>query len=126
MAMVAKEKGYVRPILNNDNIFVIKEGKHPLLEDYSVDFVPNDYYSGENHSRIKIITGPNASGKSVYMKQTAVIVYLAHIGSFLPAKEASIGMLYSMHCRLHATESASIRLSAFMIDIQQVIIKHYT
>lgn len=117
MARIAKEKDYVRPILNNDNTHAIEDSWHPLIEDA---YVSNDYNSGAA-GRIKIITGPNASGKSIYLKQVATVIYLAHVGSFLPAKKASIGMLYSMHCRLHATESASLRMSAFMIDMQQVL-----
>lgn len=121
MAQVAKERDYIRPTLNNDNYHAIEDGKHPLLEDCSNNFVPNDYHSGGDNARIKIMTGPNASGKSIYLKQTAILVYLAHVGSFIPAKKASIGMLYSIHCRLHSSESASIRMSAFTIDIEQVV-----
>lgn len=120
MAKVAKEKDYVRPKLNAENEHKIDMGRHPLLEDYSNNFVANDYHSGGSGARIKVITGPNASGKSIYLKQTAVLIYFAHIGSFLPAKKASIGMLHSVHCNLHATESASIRMSSFMMDVQQV------
>lgn len=110
----------MRPDLNSDNVHNIQDGKHPLVEDCTSGFVGNDYCSGGKHSNIKLITGPNASGKTVYLKQTAIILYLAHVGSFVPAKRASVGMLHSIHCRLHATESAALRLSAFTIDVQQV------
>lgn len=120
LAKVAKENNYVRPLLNSNNTHEIEESWHPLLNNFSNTFVPNDYRSYENSGRIKIITGPNASGKSVYLKQIAIIIYLAHIGSFLPAKKASIGMLYSIQCRLHTTESASVRMSSFMIDMREV------
>lgn len=118
--MVAKEKGYIRPKLNENNIHEIKESRHPLLESLYNNYVSNDFYSGGNHSHIKIITGPNSSGKSVYLKQTGLLIYMAHIGSFVPAEEANIGMIVSIHTRIHTTESAAVRLSSLMIDLTQV------
>lgn len=121
ISKVAKDKLYVRPQLNENKIHEIEEGRHPLLELLSDNFVSNNYHSGGKHSHVKLITGPNASGKSVFLKQIGLIVYLAHVGCFVPAKRANIGMIHSLHTRIHATESASIRLSAFMIDLSQVI-----
>ena len=120
MAKVAKEKNYTRPKLNTDNIIEIKEGRHALLEIENQNYVSNDYYSGGNHTCVKIITGPNASGKSIYLKQSTLTVYMAHVGSYVPANSANICIIYSIHTRMHTTESASVRLSAFMIDLSQV------
>lgn len=121
MSKVAKDKNYIRPKLNEDKIHEIEEGRHPLLEILTENFVQNNFYSGDNYPHMKIITGPNASGKSVYLKQIGLLIYLAHIGSFIPAKSANIGMIHSMHSRIHSTESVAIRLSAFMIDLSQVL-----
>ena len=85
------------------------------------NFESNDFFSGNNYSHIKIITGPNGSGKSVYLKEVALVIYLAHVGSYVPARVANIGMMHSIHSRMQATESASVRLSAFMIDAIQVL-----
>lgn len=121
ISRVSKEKGYVRPHLNKAGIHDIRDGRHPLLELFGSDFVPNDYCSGGNYSCMKILTGPNSSGKSVYLKQIAIIIFLAHIGCYIPAKKANISMVYSIHSRIHATESAGVSLSAFMLDIVQVV-----
>ncbi|XP_044266292.1 LOW QUALITY PROTEIN: mutS protein homolog 5-like [Tribolium madens] len=118
IAKVSAQNNYVRPSLNNRNKHEIRDCRHPLLELVS-NFEPNDFCSGNNHSHIKIITGPNGSGKSVYLKQVALVIYFAHIGSYVPARSANIGMLHSIHSRMHATESAAVRLSAFMIDTIQ-------
>ncbi|KAL3267858.1 hypothetical protein HHI36_006999 [Cryptolaemus montrouzieri] len=119
LAKVAEEKNFVKPTLNNDRIQEIEEARHPLMEDMFPGFVSNDFLSGGKHSRMKIITGPNGSGKSIYLKQTGIIIYLAHIGSYVPVKRANIGMVHSIHFRI-ATESVSVRLSSFMIDVTQI------
>lgn len=120
MAKVAAEKNFVKPTLNEERIYEIKEGRHPLMEEMFSGFVCNDFFSGGKYSHVKIITGPNGSGKSIYLKQSGIIIYLAHVGSYVPAKEANIGITHSLHFRT-ATESVSVRLSAFMIDVTQVI-----
>ncbi|KAG5894164.1 hypothetical protein JTB14_001860 [Gonioctena quinquepunctata] len=120
MAVICAQNTYIRPQLNNENYFEIEESRHPLMEHLLAQFQSNDFYSGGKYSHMKIITGPNGSGKSVYLKQIALVVYLAHIGSYVPAKSANIGMMKSIHCRIHTTESAAVRLSAFMIDITQM------
>lgn len=120
MARVAAEKNFVRPQLNSDNTHEITGGRHPLMELMIANFERNDFRSGGPHGRVKIITGPNGSGKSIYLKQVGVILYMAHVGSYVPAQSANIGLTHSIHCRIQATESASVRLSAFMIDISQV------
>lgn len=120
MAIVAKEKNFVRPTLNNDNIIDIEQGQHILLDAQMDNAVPNDFKSGGSYSKIKIITGPNGCGKSVYLKQKALLVYLAHVGSYVPAKSANICMISSIHSRIQVNESAALRLSAFMIVSSQV------
>ncbi|XP_044754707.1 mutS protein homolog 5-like [Coccinella septempunctata] len=119
MARVAAEKNFVKPTLNDDRVHEIEDGRHPLMEEMFAGFVPNNFYSGGKHSHVKIITGPNGSGKSIYLKQIGIITYLAHVGSYVPAKKANIGVTHSLHFRT-ATESVSVRLSAFMIDVTQI------
>lgn len=120
MAKIALLNGYVRPTVNNENIHDIKNGRHPLLELISSNYQPNDYCSSDNVGKIKILTGPNASGKSVYLKQVALIIFLTHIGSFVPATKATIAKVHSIHSRIHTTESITVRLSSFMIDLSQM------
>lgn len=120
MSKVASMYGYVRPTINNQNIHEIKDGRHALLELISSDYQPNDFYSSEDAGKVKILTGPNASGKSVYLKQVALIIFLVHIGSFVPATKANIATVHSIHSRIHTTESVTVRLSSFMIDLSQM------
>ncbi|XP_018568658.1 mutS protein homolog 5-like isoform X2 [Anoplophora glabripennis] len=120
MAIVAAQNAYIRPKLNNESTFEIENCRHLLMEHMIVQFQQNSFYSGGKHSRMKIITGPNGSGKTMYLKQIALIVFLAHVGSYLPAKNANIGLVHSIHSRMQATESAAVRLSAFMIDVSQI------
>ncbi|KAJ8918621.1 hypothetical protein NQ315_013127 [Exocentrus adspersus] len=120
MAITAAQNMYVRPTLNTENIFEIEDSRHPLMEHMIPQFQQNSFYSGGSYNRMKIITGPNGSGKSIYLKQIALIVFMAHIGSYLPVKSANIGLVHSIHSRMQATESAAVRLSAFMIDVSQM------
>jgi DNA mismatch repair protein MSH5 len=83
-------------------------------------FVPNDTHIESNRGRVKILTGPNASGKSVYLKQVGLIVFLAHIGSFVPAESAVVGMVDAIFTRIHTRETVSLPMSTFMIDLNQV------
>jgi DNA mismatch repair ATPase MutS len=119
LAKVSAQNNYVRPNLNTDNIVEIQDCRHPLLELVS-SFESNDFYSGQNYSHVKIITGPNGSGKTIYLKEVALAIYFTHIGSYVPARAANVGMMHSIHSRMQATESASVRLSSFMIDAIQV------
>jgi DNA mismatch repair protein MSH5 len=125
LALVAKENNYVRPVLTEERVLEIERGRHPLQELCVDDFVPNDTLSGDKHSLMKIITGPNSSGKSVYLKQVALIAYLAHIGSFVPANSARIGLLHHIHTRIQTVESVATNISAFMIDMKQMILSLY-
>ncbi|XP_030754739.1 mutS protein homolog 5-like [Sitophilus oryzae] len=119
MAKVSQHNNYVKPTLNKDNVQELVKCRHPLMERILTSFEPNDYYSGGSHSHMKIITGPNGSGKSIYLKQVVLVVYLAHIGCYVPAERANIGMVHSIHCCGQSQESAAVRLSSFMIDIAQ-------
>lgn len=120
MAITASTKLFVRPSLNQENYFEMEECRHPLMEEIVEQFQPNDFYSGGPYSRMKIITGPNSSGKSVYLKEVSLVIYMAHVGSFVPCAKANINLLDSIHTRLLATESVAVRLSSFMIDLTQV------
>ncbi|XP_038048492.1 mutS protein homolog 5-like isoform X2 [Patiria miniata] len=119
-AAAAKDQNYTRPDLTEDNIIHITGGRHPLQELCVSPFVPNDTYSGGKFGKMKFLTGPNASGKSVYLKQAGVIAFMSHIGSFVPAEGATIGMLDGIYTRVQTLESVSIGLSTFMLDINQM------
>ncbi|XP_069491251.1 mutS protein homolog 5 isoform X1 [Ambystoma mexicanum] len=120
MAVMARENGYCRPKFTQRNSIHIKDGRHPLMELCTRTFVPNNVDSLEENSRIKILTGPNSCGKSVYLKQVGLIVFMAMVGSYVPATEAEIGPLDGIYTRIHSRESVSLGLSTFMIDLNQV------
>ncbi|KAI5733241.1 hypothetical protein M8J76_009468 [Diaphorina citri] len=117
LSIAAQEHNLTCPIiLPSGSGIQIKEGRHPLQELNVESFVPNDFQS----QRIHILTGPNACGKSVYLKQVALITYLAHLGSYVPAREAKINIVDHIHCRINTAESTEHHLSAFMTDLRQV------
>ncbi|CAJ0965962.1 unnamed protein product [Ranitomeya imitator] len=120
MAVSARENGYVRPCYTSNNIINIKEGRHPLMVFCSGTFVPNPTETGEQEKRIKIVTGPNSCGKSVYLKQVGLIVFMAMVGSYVPASYAEIGPIDGIFTRLQTRESVSLGLSTFMIDLNQM------
>jgi DNA mismatch repair protein MSH5 len=120
MSRTALNFNYSRPNLTSNGVIEIIGGRHPLLELVSQSFVPNDTHSGGRYKKVKILTGPNACGKSVYLKQVSLIVYLAHIGSFVPALRADITIIDRMFTRIHTPESISTRLSTFMLDLNQM------
>jgi DNA mismatch repair protein MSH5 len=117
-AQVARKYNYVQPIVTDDNILEINQGRHPLLEQCSDTLIPNDT-TFDADQRIILLTGANSSGKSVYLKQVALIVYMAHLGSFVPAQSARIGLTDKILTRIATRESVSKNSSAFMIDLQQ-------
>ncbi|XP_053545588.1 mutS protein homolog 5 [Bombina bombina] len=120
MAAAARENGYTRPSYTLSNTILIKDGRHPLMEFCSGTFVPNGAYSEENEKRIKILTGPNSCGKSVYLKQVGLIIFMSMIGSYVPASKAEIGPIDAIFTRIQSRESVSLGLSTFMIDLNQV------
>ena len=118
MAKVACEFNYSRPVLHEHDRIEIRKGRHPLAERDIDNFVPNDTYNV--NKKVKILTGPNACGKSIYLKQVGIIVYLAQIGTFVPAEYASIGLVDKIFARNFATESVASGLSSFMTDLNHL------
>lgn len=118
-SVVAREYNYVKPNMVTRQIIAIEQGRHPLLE-FLTTFVPNDTYSGDGKSLVKVLTGPNASGKSTYMKQVALIIFMAHIGCYVPAKSAIIGIMTHILTQITHTDSVALNTSMFLQDIRQV------
>lgn len=117
--VVAREYNYVKPNMVEQQIITVEEGRHPLQE-FLTTFVPNDIYSGNGKSLVKILTGPNASGKSTYLKQIALIVFMAHIGCYVPAKSATIGIITHILTQIKSVDSIALNTSMFLEDIRQV------
>ncbi|MBI4286126.1 MAG: DNA mismatch repair protein MutS [Chloroflexi bacterium] len=119
LAEVAVRYGYVRPQLTTDNAIIIKEGRHPVVERSlpSNRFVPNDTYLSGDDAQLIILTGPNMSGKSTYLRQVALIVLLAQMGSFVPATSASIGVVDRIFTRIGAGEDIAAGQSTFMVEM---------
>nr|XP_033496436.1 mutS protein homolog 5 [Epinephelus lanceolatus] len=120
MSSASQEYGYTSPKLASHREITVIQGRHPLLELCSPVFVANSFQSSESQGRVKIITGPNSSGKSIYLKQVGLIVFMALIGSDVPAKEAEIGLVDGIFTRMQSRESVSVGLSTFMIDLNQM------
>ncbi|PIK34406.1 putative mutS protein-like 5-like [Apostichopus japonicus] len=119
-AAAARENNYICPTLTMEKTLEIHGGRHPLQEVCVATFVANNTISNSKEGKVKFLTGPNASGKSVYLKQVGLISFMAHIGSFVPAESATIGMLDGIYTRIHTQESISVGLSTFMIDLNQM------
>lgn len=121
-AEVAKSNKYCRPeIVASGCPMVIREGRHPVVEKISKDkFVPNDTLLDEGENRTMIITGPNMAGKSTYMRQTAIIALMAHIGSFVPAKSASVPLIDRIFTRVGASDNLISDQSTFMVEMIEV------
>ncbi len=121
-AEVAKSNNYVRPnIVGENKPLVIKEGRHPVVEAVTKDkFIPNDTLLDENENRTMIITGPNMAGKSTYMRQTAIITLMSHIGSFVPAKSADIPLTDRIFTRVGASDNLISDQSTFMVEMVEV------
>ncbi len=121
-ASVAMENEYIRPTIVDDDEFYIKDGRHPVIEAITgrEKFIPNDTFFDRNKSLINIITGPNMSGKSTYMRQSALISLMAHIGSFVPAKEAKIPILDRIFTRVGASDDLAHGQSTFMVEMAEV------
>ncbi len=121
-AQVAKSNKYVRPqMVSSDSPLIIKEGRHPVVESISKErFVANDVLLDEGENRTMIITGPNMAGKSTYMRQTALITVMAHIGSFVPAKSAQIPVTDRIFTRVGASDNLILDQSTFMVEMIEV------
>lgn len=122
LAAVAAENGYVKPTVDNSDVIDIRDGRHPIVEKYLTDslFVPNDTYLDTGDSRFSIITGPNMAGKSTYMRQTALIVLMAQIGSFVPASACRVGIVDKIFTRVGASDDLASGQSTFMVEMSEV------
>lgn len=117
---VSNDNKYVRPILNDNGEILIKDGRHPVIEtNISVNFIPNDLKMNNNES-ILLITGPNMSGKSTYMRQVALISIMAQIGCFVPAKSASLPIFDQIFTRIGASDDIVSGQSTFMVEMMEV------
>lgn len=129
-ASVAVRHHYCRPDVEESGVLDIKEGRHPVVEQMLKDalFVPNDTFMGEKEERVAIITGPNMAGKSTYMRQVALIVLMAQIGSFVPATRARIGLVDRIFTRIGASDDLSAGQSTFMVEMTEVadLLRHAT
>ena len=121
-ADVSKANRYVRPnVVGESNPLIIKEGRHPVVEVISKErFIPNDALLDESDNRTMIITGPNMAGKSTYMRQTAIIAIMAHIGCFVPAKSAQIPLIDRVFTRVGASDNLISDQSTFMVEMIEV------
>ena len=122
LALVAERNHYVRPKVNEGGIIDIKGGRHPVVEQM-IDkdmFIANDTYLDNTKKRVSIITGPNMAGKSTYMRQTALIVLMAQIGSFVPADKAVIGIVDRIFTRVGASDDLASGQSTFMVEMTEV------
>ncbi|MCQ2496667.1 MAG: DNA mismatch repair protein MutS [Lachnospiraceae bacterium] len=121
LSFVAEHNNYVRPKLNEDGLIDIKGGRHPVVEQInSNSFVSNDTFLDSDLNRISIITGPNMAGKSTYMRQTALIVLMAQMGSFVPADSANIGLVDRVFTRVGASDDLASGQSTFMVEMNEV------
>ena len=121
-AAVAVRNNYCRPDVDESGIIEIREGRHPVVERVLKDslFVPNDTFMGQKEERVAIITGPNMAGKSTYMRQVALIVLMAQMGSFVPAASARIGVVDRIFTRIGASDDLSAGQSTFMVEMTEV------
>ncbi len=122
LAQTAQDNHYNRPSINTRGVISIKNGRHPVVEKMmgSQMFIDNDTYLDNKNHRISVITGPNMAGKSTYMRQVALIVLMAQIGSFIPAKEANIGIVDRIFTRVGASDDLGSGQSTFMVEMTEV------
>ena len=123
--ILAEKMNYSIPIINNSNEIKIIEGRHPVIESklpYENPYIPNDIYISNESNQILMITGPNMSGKSAILRQTALIVLLAQIGSFVPAKRVEMGFVDKIFTRVGASDNISIGESTFMVEMNEAAV----
>ena len=122
LSLVAERYHYVRPVINEKGLIHIKDGRHPVVEQVMENdmFVTNDTHLDNDKRLIAVITGPNMAGKSTYMRQTALIVLMAQIGSFVPAKSAKIGLVDRIFTRVGASDDLASGQSTFMVEMNEV------
>ena len=130
LAEVAAKYGYTRPEVDIGDVITIKEGRHPVVEEFCAEsgFVQNDAYLDTDQNRLVILTGPNMAGKSTYMRQIALIAIMAQAGSFVPATEARIGIVDKLFTRVGASDDLASGQSTFMLEMTEVayILKNAT
>ena len=122
LSVVAQRNNYVRPTVNTKGVIDIKNGRHPVVEKMINNdmFIANDTYLDNGSKRVSVITGPNMAGKSTYMRQTALIVLIAQIGSFVPAEKAKIGVVDRIFTRVGASDDLASGQSTFMVEMTEV------
>jgi DNA mismatch repair protein MutS len=128
LAHVAQEKNYKRPLVDNSLVLLIRGGRHPVVEEKVGLFVPNDTLLHGEGERLALITGPNMAGKSTYIRQVALLVLMAQIGSFVPAEESHIGIVDKVFTRIGAGDDLARGQSTFMVEMTETanIIHHAT
>lgn len=122
LSVVSQRNNFVRPVVNTKGIIDIKSGRHPVVEKMLSNdmFISNDTYLDNGAKRVSVITGPNMAGKSTYMRQTALIVLMAQIGSFVPAQKAKIGVVDRIFTRVGASDDLASGQSTFMVEMTEV------
>ena len=122
LALIAERNNYVRPKINEKGVIDIRDGRHPVVEKMIPNdmFIANDTYLDDKKQRISIITGPNMAGKSTYMRQAALIVLMAQLGSFVPASSANIGLVDRIFTRVGASDDLASGQSTFMVEMNEV------
>ena len=120
LARVASERGYTKPEISDEPVLDIEDGRHPVLEQVlGSEFVPNDVALGGEEARIAIITGPNMAGKSTYIRQAALLVLMAHMGSWIPARRAVVGLVDRLFTRVGAADELARGRSTFMVEMTE-------
>ncbi|MBE50726.1 MAG: DNA mismatch repair protein MutS [Flavobacteriales bacterium] len=121
-AQNAKNNNYKKPIINNSTTIIIKNGRHPIIEKHLKSeeiYIPNDIHLDQKNQQIMMVTGPNMSGKSALLRQTALIVIMAQIGSFIPAEAAELGITDKIFTRVGASDNISMGESTFMVEMNE-------
>ncbi|MGB7123514.1 MAG: DNA mismatch repair protein MutS [Thermoplasmata archaeon] len=120
-AHLAQSRGYVRPTVDDSSVLLVRDGRHPVLDrGLGEGFVPNDVELDADHDRLLVLTGPNMSGKSTYMRQVGLLVVLAQAGSFVPAKFARVGVVTQLFTRMGFTDEIGRGKSSFMVEMTEV------
>ncbi|WP_457641674.1 DNA mismatch repair protein MutS [Persephonella sp.] len=120
LAQIAVEKGWTKPEIHDGYDIEIKEGYHPVIKEFTPDFVPNNLKMNKN-SYFHIITGPNMAGKSTFIRQSAIIILLAQVGSFIPAKKGKIGVVDAIFTRIGSGDALAKGLSTFMVEMLEMV-----